>query len=188
MAEQRSERLDSQRTTKKVSRRLAREHALKDYSVPERPFPGLEPVLPPEQESGVSAAPHVEDLGVDERPGTPGPVTIEPAEAQSDDASPMSDYFRESDPRFTEGNVEYGEGGNKVASQFPLTEDRTARRAEVIESTSTDFDPKDHTVDEVKAHVNENPNVDLARLQSLEEGEGGKNRQGLVHWLEEHTK
>jgi hypothetical protein len=148
--------------------------------------------MPPEQESGISAAPHMEDVGVDERPGTGpgegGPEQLEPYETDADDASPMADYFRESDPRFTDANVEEGRNSKKVASQWPLTEDRTALREEVrAQSTDDGFDPKDHTVDEVKAYVKDHPDQ-ASRLLSLEESDVGKNRQGLAHWLEEQDK
>ena len=180
--DQRPEIQDRARPAKKVSARLAREHARKNYTVPERPFPGLEPIMPPEQESGISAAPHLEDVGVDERPGTGpgegGPEQLEPYETDADDASPMAEYFRETDPRFSDA-VEKGRQSTKVASQWPLTES-----AEVAEGS--DFDPKDHTVEEVKKHVEKYPDQ-ASRLQSLEESDVGKNRQGLVHWLEEHA-
>ena len=184
---------DRARTTKKVSARLAREHARKSYSVPERPFPGLAKVNTTGEEDlphGVGGAPHMEDVGVDETPGTGpgegGVPQVEPAKPDPDDASPSPEYFRKTDPRFSD-NVEQQRESSKVTSQWPLTEEEETQPTEGGKDFNEGFgtyDPKDYTVDEVKAYVKDHPS-EAARLLALEEGEGGKNRQGLSHWLEE---
>lgn len=49
------------------------------------------------------------------------------------------------------------------------------------EPESEEFDPADHTIDDVKAYVEANPE-EAADILSMEEG--GKDRSTLIEWLE----
>ena len=172
--EQDNEIQDRARPAKKVSARLAREHARKEYSPPERPFPGLERVdTTPTLENGRGGAPHMEDVGVDETPGTGpgegGPIQIEPQQGiHPDDRSPVPEYFKNDDQMFTESNVVDGEKGEQVISQAPLDEDQ-----DVVKS----FNPNDHTVEEVKQFLATYPDEEKRIMRAEKRGQA---RVGLV--------
>jgi hypothetical protein len=55
---------------------------------------------------------------------------------------------------------------------------------EAFDPSTLDYDPADHTVDDVKAHVEANPDQADAILE-LELN--GKGRSGLLSWLEQFT-
>lgn len=76
--------------------------------------------------------------------------------------------------------------GNGLASVAPLA-GLTARADEPAEPTSEPeaFDPGDHKVEDVQAHVEANPD-ELDAILAAERD--GKNRSTLIEWLEGQTE
>lgn len=68
------------------------------------------------------------------------------------------------------------QGSSLIENRNPNPEPKVDKPPVVVE-----FDPADHTIDEVKAHVNENPDQTQAVLDAELDG---KNRVTLVEWLE----
>jgi hypothetical protein len=86
--------------------------------------------------------------------------------------------MRRTPPVFT---VQHGRAGRGRASVAPLA----GITPPVEPDGAVGFDPGDHNIDDVKAHVDKNP-AELDAVLAAERD--GKDRTTLIEWLESHAE